>query len=203
MHDGGVHAERHVVHEDTTVELADIDDPTAGTREERRDIAKPPGVAKAAREIVAGPDRIEGQRRRRAHEAVRDLVGGAVAAGRDDRRVPIVCRLGRESRGFCRRRCDEHLDPHARVAENGSQRGRELPALPVAGLRIEDRDRIRGAALGHWRAARIACCSSSESVCFDRPSVTVFAKIRVSARPCKLEIRMPVPPSSSSAIAND
>src|SRR6266545_3434436 len=82
--DVAVDAHTRGVHEDPTVHLADVDDTSARIREKSTDVASLAWIPERTREVVARPDRIEGERGVRANEAVGDLVRGAVATDGND-----------------------------------------------------------------------------------------------------------------------
>src|SRR5258706_7916200 len=71
------------IEEDAAVHIADIDAARAGLREEREKLLALARIAERAREVIARADRVERERDVAAHEPIRDLVRGAIAADRD------------------------------------------------------------------------------------------------------------------------
>src|SRR5207253_6185447 len=89
LRDVAIDADARRVHEDASVDFADVDRSAARSAQETRHIPATARVAKRAREVISRSDRIERKSRGAAGYAVRDLVRGAVAASRDDDAVSI------------------------------------------------------------------------------------------------------------------
>src|SRR5204862_3909805 len=198
------------VHEDPPVDFADVDGPAARIADEPGNVTPAARVSERAREVVARPDRIKRERSAAAGDSVRDLVRGPVATGRDDDAVPIGGAFARESRRLVGRRCLNDVDAHALIPKLSRDTSRDPPARTVPGNRVHDGERAfvrlpcrAGHAPAGESALRMASCSSSDSACLDRPACTGFAKMRVSARPWRLDSTTPLPAASSRATAKD
>src|SRR5207237_5141097 len=205
-----VDADAGRVHEDAPVHLADIDRSPLCRADEAGNGASPPRVPERAREIVPRADRVERERGTAARDAVRDLVRGAVATGRDDDPVTVRRAFTRESGRLVRCRGLNDIDAHPLTAKLSCDPRRDARPDTVSRDRVDDGEsallRLFDRA-GHTPAGdsalRIASCSSSDSACFDRPACTDLAKMRVSARPWRLESTTPLPWASRSATAKD
>src|SRR5205823_13561767 len=198
------------VNEDAPVDFADVDGTAARIADEPRNVTPSARVSECPREVVARADRIKRERSSAASDSIRDLVRGPIATGRDDDAVPIGGTFARESRRLVGRRCLNDVDAHALIPKFSRDAGRAPNPRTVPGDRVHDGEgaffrltRRAGHAPAGESALRMASCSSSDSACLDRPACTGFAKMRVSARPWRLDNTTPLPAASRRATAKD
>ena len=168
--DVSVDADAGGVHEDASVQLAEIDRAALRGAQESHEIASTPRVSERAREIVARAQRVQAEHRIAADEAVRDLVRGAIASGRDDEAVSVRGRLAREASRLlsCRRAHDVDADALRLEVSGHPSRDPFSGAAPGGGIDDRERAIVRervgcAHAPAGARARRIASCSSSES----------------------------------------